>query len=341
MRRLKIFDEKGACFIPLLNGWSRTWETRGEDETDGDKLEKNAFYIFLESIFLHFEGKKSVEVQKRYFVHRTIVNYLYLYNMFRDFRRSTISFILLCLTLTLGAQCKAQQQTPIVDRMEIPLPLSSKSEQLLYRKSYTVSYNREYKIPNWVAWHLTAKHTTGQIPRPNNAWHEDVQVPEPRAMVSDYKGSGWSRGHMCPAGDNKWDSDAMYESFLLTNCCPQNANLNSGDWNQIEMSCRRWAEQYGDIYIVCGPILFNKEHETIGPNKIVVPEAFFKVVLCLNGKPKGIGFIRRNTDSNRRKDLYINSIKEVERITGITFFPLLPKEVADSVKSKADLNDWQ
>jgi endonuclease G len=107
------------------------------------------------------------------------------------------------------------------------------------------------------------------------------------------------------------------------------------------MSCRRWAEKYGDIYIFCGPILFNKEHETIGPNKIVVPEAFFKVVLCLNGEPKGIGFIRRNTDTSRRKDLYVNSIKEVERITGITFYPLLPKDILEAVKTIANLEDWQ
>jgi endonuclease G len=145
---------------------------------------------------------------------------------------------------------------------------------------------------------------------------------------------------MCPAGDNKWDSEAMYESFLFTNCCPQNANLNSGDWNQIEMICRRWAEKYGDIYIVCGPILFNQKHETIGSNKVVVPEAFFKVVLCMNGKPKGIGFIRRNTYTSKRSDFYVNSIKEIERITGITFFPLLPGDVSEAVKSKANLNDW-
>jgi endonuclease G len=145
---------------------------------------------------------------------------------------------------------------------------------------------------------------------------------------------------MCPAGDNKWDKDAMYETFLLTNCCPQDGNLNSGDWNQIEMACRRWAERFGDIYIVCGPILFRQEHETIGANKVVVPEAFFKVVLCLNGKPKGIGFIRKNTDSSRRNDLYINTISEVERITGITFFPTLTEDVANAVKSQADLKDW-
>lgn len=106
------------------------------------------------------------------------------------------------------------------------------------------------------------------------------------------------------------------------------------------MSCRRWAEQYGDIYIVCGPILFQQEHETIGPNKVTVPEAFFKVVLCLNGTPKGIAFICRNTDGSKAKDFYVNSISQVERITGITFFPTLPKDIAKSVKSNTDLNAW-
>jgi endonuclease G len=91
---------------------------------------------------------------------------------------------------------------------------------------------------------------------------------------------------------------------------------------------------------VCGPILYNKEHETIGTNKIVVPDAFFKVVLCLNGTPKGIGFIRKNTNSSKRNDLYVNTIQEVERITGLIFFPTLPKEIAESVKSQKDLNEW-
>ena len=260
--------------------------------------------------------------------------------MLRDYRCLIIYVIISCITLAWGTKCVAQLQTTKVDQVGLPLPLNNKSEQILHRKGYTTSYNKDYKIPNWVAWHLTREHTTGNVSRPGNAWHEDMEVPMPRAILSDYKGSGWSRGHMCPAGDNKWDSDAMYESFLFTNCCPQDANLNSGDWNQIEMACRRWAEKYGDIYVVCGPILFNQEHETIGSNKIVVPEAFFKVVLCMNGKPKGIGFICRNTNTSKRNDFYVNTIKEVERITGMTFFPLLPSKVSEAVKSKASLKDW-
>ena len=74
--------------------------------------------------------------------------------------------------------------------------------------------------------------------------------------------------------------------------------------------------------------------------KVFYAEAFFKVVLCLNGTPKGIGFIRRNTDTSKRNDLYVNSISEVERITRITFFPTLSKEVAETVKSQANLKDW-
>ena len=260
--------------------------------------------------------------------------------MRKEYRIILLTVIVFCFTIVFGAESMAQQKVTSKGRVEIPLPLKNRSEQILYRKAYTVSYNKDYKIPNWVAWHLTADHASGSVNRPGNAWHEDTQVPEPRAIPSDYKGSRWTRGHMCPAGDNKWDADAMYESFLFTNCCPQDANLNSGDWNQIEMACRRWAQQFGDIYIVCGPILFRQEHETIGSNKVVVPEAFFKVVLCLGDHPKGIGFIRRNTDSSRRNDLYVNSIKEVERITGMTFFPTLPKNVAESLKSKANLRDW-
>lgn len=226
--------------------------------------------------------------------------------------------------------------------IDIPLPLKNTPEQILYRNYYVTSYNKDTRMPNWVAWHLSPNHTEGQVKRPGNAWHEDTEVPTPRATAADYKGSGWTRGHMCPAGDNKWDSDAMYNSFLFTNCCPQNANLNSGTWNQIEMSTRRWAERWGDLYIVCGPILFKQKHQTIGKNKVVVPEAFFKVIVCLNKKhPKGIGFICRNTDGNRKKDLYVNSIKQVERITGMTFFPHLPKDLADKVKNDADIEDWE
>ena len=124
-----------------------------------------------------------------------------------------------------------------------PAPLTNASEIIIKKKAYIVSYNPDTKVPNWVAWHLTDLHTDGPVGR-SNAFFADYAVPSPRASIEDYKGSGWSRGHMCPAGDNKWDSVAMAESFSLINVCPQNASLNSGLWNSIEIDCRNWAKRF-------------------------------------------------------------------------------------------------
>jgi endonuclease G len=231
-------------------------------------------------------------------------------------------------------------KTVVINSIEIPKILRDVPEQIINRKAYTVSYNKETKCPNWVAWHLPANHADGEWARSND-YREDYDVPAPRATNEDYRGSSWSRGHMCPAGDNKWDADAMSETFLLTNMCPQDRNLNSGLWNRVEQDCRRWAQRYHDVYIACGPLYLNREHEVIGTNKVVVPEAFYKVVLCLHGTPKAIGFIVRNNEGTKKKDEYVNTVDEVERITGIDFFPALPDSIEDKVEAYSNINDWR
>lgn len=213
-------------------------------------------------------------------------------------------------------------------------------EQILKRTGYVASYNKTTLLPNWVAWHLTAERTEGSAKRSGVDFAEDTEVPEPRATDWDYYNSGYDRGHMCPAADNKWSKKAMEESFLFTNMCPQNGNLNRGDWNEMEMACRKWAKKYGDLYIVCGPILYKGKHKTIGKNKVVVPEAFFKVVLRTGANPQAIGFIYKNTSGNRPKDSYVNTVDEVERITGIDFFPSLPDNVEKKVEAECDLGLW-
>lgn len=238
------------------------------------------------------------------------------------------------------ADVETAPKTVVINSIEIPKILRDVPEQIINRKAYTVSYNKETKCPNWVAWHLPANHADGEWARSND-YREDYDVPAPRATNEDYRGSSWSRGHMCPAGDNKWDADAMSETFLLTNMCPQDRNLNSGLWNRVEQDCRRWAQRYHDVYIACGPLYLNREHEVIGTNKVVVPEAFYKVVLCLRGTPKAIGFIVRNNEGTKKKDEYVNTVDEVERITGIDFFPALPDSIEDKVEAYSNINDWR
>lgn len=230
--------------------------------------------------------------------------------------------------------------------LELPAPVSDgRREEILKHTGFTVSYNKEWKLPNWVAWELNTDKLVERESR-SDKFEPDPLLPESEAVTTDdYKNSGWDRGHMCPAADNRWHWRAMRDCFYMTNICPQHHNLNRGDWKELEDACRRWAAQE-PVYIVCGPILYKSStHQTIGRSqRVVVPEAFFKVVLCMGkeGKqPRAIGFIYKNTSGNRRLDSYVNSIDQVERITGIDFFPTLPDEVERQVEAQADFSLWK
>ncbi len=244
----------------------------------------------------------------------------------------------LLMTLAVGSACISKGTENMGNDRELLVQKTSQPSQLLKRYAYTTSYNKVTRLPNWVAWYLTKDHTYGQYKRKGLRFEEDNDVPTPRATYLDYMQSGYSRGHMCPSGDNRWSEQAQKESFLYTNCCPQNYDLNAGAWNDLEIKCREWAKAYGKIYIVCGPVFYGDKHRTIGKNRVTVPEAFYKVILCLNGTPKGIGFIYDNKDNATAEPLSIDS---VERITGIDFFPALPDDIERQVEAKADIRDWK
>ena len=94
------------------------------------------------------------------------------------------------------------------------------------------------------------------------------------------------------------------------------------------------------ILFSVGEMSYKGKTKTIGDNKVAVPEAFFKVVLCMKGEPKAIGFIYKNGDGNRPKGDYANSVDQVERITGIDFFPSLPDNIEKKVEAECNPDDW-
>ncbi len=251
---------------------------------------------------------------------------------------------------TAGATMSQTAKTVVM--YEMPAPLKDRPEQILKRKGYTVSYNSETKNPNWVAWHLTKSHTYGSFQRREEVFSEDESVKAPRATNNDYFNSRYDRGHMCPAGDNKWDKEAMTQSFLFTNICPQNHGLNKYEWNDLEIQCRDWAREYGAVDIVCGPLYSSKggrykvgsshepQQKTIGRNKVWVPDAFFKVVLCRQGRPKAIGFVYRNEGVKQLKTGAVRTVDEIEALTGIDFFPALDDDMENRIEASANLSDW-
>ena len=168
-----------------------------------------------------------------------------------------------------------------------------------------------------------------------NKFAPDPEVRGAQAYDTDYKGSGFDRGHIAPAGDMKWNEDAMRESFYLSNVCPQNRNLNRGDWKELEELEREWALQYGSVSITAGPIYSNNQPQRIGANHVAVPDGFFKVLLVGYPKsPKAYGFVYKNEAGSRPMKSYQLSVDEVERITGMDFFPALPDNVENRIEAE-------
>lgn len=235
-----------------------------------------------------------------------------------------------------------EAEAPVIaDGTLLELPATSGSDELIRHDNYIISYNSKNLIPNWVAYELTAAETEGDEERGDRMFSMDPQYKKKQAMREDYSGSGWTKGHMAPAADFRWDPEAMDETFYLTNVCPQSERLNAKDWEYLERQVRSWAKYYGRVWVVTGPIVGENKYGRIGERGVVVPDSFFKAVLAFrNGKYSAAAFIMDN-DSERYflQDCAI-SIDELEDVTGIDFFPALDDTVEEDVESQLKLSDW-
>lgn len=249
------------------------------------------------------------------------------------------NIILIIVWLIIGKRLEVAN-APSIDNLEIPAKIEGWKEQIIEHTGYTVSYNSDWKIPNWVAYELTDKEAEGNIPRHNKFEPDPMVSVFESADTQDYTNSGYDRGHMAPAGDMKWSREAMIESFYLSNVCPQNQNLNRGIWNDLEQQVRDLAKQKGKIYVVCGPIV-SKEPKTIGYHKVAVPDAFFKVLLQnVNGEYAAIAFMFPNKSGHKLLSTYAMSVDDIEVVTGIDFFPSLPDGIEEAVESQVDFTKW-
>ncbi len=194
--------------------------------------------------------------------------------------------------------------------------------------NYAVLYNVLYKIPVWVKYELTALETDGPHSRKGKDFRQDQSMNYPQADDNDYKGSGWSRGHMAPSGDFKWDNDAMWDTFYY---------INSGQWNSLEQKVRNWARQFGSITVVTGPIIGDNKYGTIGYNKIVVPDAFFKAILA---DRQAIAFVMYNQPKNEKIPKCAMSIDSLEELVGVDFFSELDDDIESEIESSFIPRHW-
>lgn len=248
----------------------------------------------------------------------------------------TVLFVVLQFSCAHVKSLEAATDGPV----EIPRIMDSRPSQVIWHKGYVVSFNTDTRLPNWVAYELTHVEAVGTCKR-NGRFFADPEVKGRQATYDDYRNTGWDKGHIAPAGDMKWDDQAMLESCYFTNVCPQNHNLNGGVWRSLEEKCRDYACRYESVYIAAGPIVGEARNGTIGDNQVVIPDAFYKVLLvCVNGQYEGIGFYFENVAGHKPMKSYAMTIDEIEALTHIDFFFSLPDKIEDEVEARINDEIW-
>ena len=219
---------------------------------------------------------------------------------------------------------------------------TSTTGQIIKHTYYAMSYNEEHEQPEWVAYELTKESIRVKNVKRSGDFRPDPKVSKASAVKNDYRGSGYDRGHLVPAGDMAFNEKAMSETFYLSNMSPQIRNFNSGVWRQLEESVRDWAWDNKHLYVISGPILTRGILDKIGPNKVSVPEEYYKVILDYTQPSlKGIAFLMPNEIGTLPMMDYALSIDEIEEITGIDFFAEIAVEEQAKLESKYDVRSWR
>jgi len=197
-------------------------------------------------------------------------------------------------------QTEDEYNTAIGEKSSL-IPEGPKVE-VVKHKHYTLGYIERYEQAAWVSYQLTKESL--RIPNVQRAkrFEIDPDVSTRSAAHSDYSRSGYSRGHMAPAGDMAFSKEAMEESMFMSNMSPQKIAFNGGIWRELEETVRDWAYENDKIYIVTGPVL-NDVTEYIGKR---------------------------------------SKVGEVEKVTGIDFYAnLVSDQVEERIESMLNKRLWK
>ena len=192
-------------------------------------------------------------------------------------------------------------------------------QRALCYDAFAVLHYGETRTPLFVAERLNRESVeAAKGEQRTNKFFADARLPRSeRAELSDYKGSGYARGHMAPAG-NMPTATAMAQSFSLANMVPQDQKQNSGPWSKIEQDTRRYAARaQGDVFVITGPV-FGPGSVAVGANQVRVPTHLFKLVYDATTHQAWAHWQPNTPDARVAAPI---SYRELERRTGLSLLP--------------------
>lgn len=223
--------------------------------------------------------------------------------------------------------------------LEEPVALDTSALVRIYHRAYTVAFQTHWHQPRWVAYQLTRAEVGGGEPR--RKFTPDPAIASMTALDAYYKNSGFDRGHLAPAADMAFDTEAMKQSFYFSNVSPQVPSFNRGIWKQLEERVRAWAARYDSLYIATGP-LFLRDDTAYVKGYLPVPTHFYKALLVHSqGRWQAVAFCL--PQSAGRADSYWHyslTVDSLQRVSGLDFFSLLPDELEYPAERSVDLQFW-
>ena len=239
------------------------------------------------------------------------------------------SISLLSLLLMGQAQAEScpenywQGQLPVISK-----PAMQQKIRPLCFNGFAVMHSGVTRTPLWAAHHLTAAEISSarELDR-QDSFHPEERIPaSERAELSDYRGSGYDRGHLVPNGDMASRAQQA-DSFSLANMMPQSPNNNRVVWNNLEQALRGLVRQEQEVYVVTGGAFIGQRLARIGKNGVLVPSDTFKAVYFPKRKAAS-AYWAPNDDSGR---VEVISVAELDRRLGIQVFPSLSSPIRQKV----------
>lgn len=218
------------------------------------------------------------------------------------------------------------------------LPASTTGE-VVRHTYYVLSYDENHEQAEWVTYELTRDHLNENWAERPNTFRPDPEVRTESATPRDYSGSGYDKGHLCPAADMAFNETAIDETFFMSNMSPQVRAFNGGIWRELEECTRDWARKFNHLYVATGPVLSQSPLGQIGFSKVSVPPAYYKVLYAPD-QQRAIAFIMPNEMSAKPVMEYACNIDQVEKLTGLDFFPNLLKGLNEELEGSLDKDAW-
>lgn len=221
--------------------------------------------------------------------------------------------------------------------------VSGRQGTILDKDYFVVNHCDEWKIPYWVAYFLSASNLQGDATRTNDFRADPQLATDSRSELTDYRYSGYDRGHNAPAAAFRRSRAAMSTTFLLSNMSPQTPRLNRSIWRILEQEVRQTVNTEGEGWIITGNVSLDADSnfvdppDSIGGNNVGVPTHCFKAILIRDDNENY--FMYAFLLPNQRDHVpgvpadYMLTIDRLEEITGYDFFPLLDDQIEDDLEN--------